>query len=200
MMRINITKKILLCMLSVALLTTPCMGALASEGDTNITLAQTSMTSSVEGVKSDLPGVYLASGVNGIVNLTDSATIAENYGLASGEKPYARISDMDGRKSYLAQLCIDNVAKNLGAAVGPAIDAEIGKMTSDGFCLLPEDGATITLRAGIPRSFTQEGKTFAVVAVRPGGNVLILNDMDDNPETVTFDTTAGQAVYALIKY
>ena len=199
-MKINITKKILLSSLSAALLLTSSMGVLASEENANVTLAQTQMTSTVEEIKSDLPGVYLATGVNGIVNLTDSTSMAQSYGLVSGEKPYAKISDMDGRKSYLAQLCIDNIAQTLNAAVGPAIDVEIGKMTSEGFSLLPEEGAPITLRAGIPKSFAQEGKTFAVVAIRPGGAVSVLNDIDNNPDTITFDTTAGKAVYALIKY
>lgn len=163
-------------------------------------VAQIPTTSSVAGVKSSLPGVYLATSVSGTAITTGLDNIAAGYGLAAGERPYARIYNFDGKKSNLAQACIDNAAAGLGAAVGPAINVEIGKMASGKFSLLPAEGTPITLKVGIPKSFAQDGKTFAVVAVRPGGAVSILSDTDGDPNTVTFDTTAGQAVYAFIKY
>lgn len=157
-------------------------------------------TSSAAGVKSSLAGVYLATNVKGTAITTGLSTISDGYGLANGEKPYARIYNMDAKKSYLAQACIDNAAASMGAVAGPAINVEIGKMASGKFSLLPADGAPISLKVGIPNSFAQSDKTFAVVAVRPGGVVSVLADTDTNPDTVSFDTTAGQAVYALIKY
>lgn len=163
-------------------------------------VAQIPTSSAVAGVQSTLPGVYLATDVNGTAISTGLTTIADSYGLTQGEQPYARIYNFDGKKSYLAQACIDNAAASLGAAVGPAINVEIGKLASGKFSLLPADGAEITLKVGIPKSFAQDGKTYAVVAVRPGGVVSILSDTDSDPNTVTFDTTAGQAAYAFIKY
>ena len=162
--------------------------------------AQIPASSAVAGVRSTVQGVYLATNVNGTAITTGLSTIAGSYGLAAGEQPYARIYNFDGKKSNLAQACIDNAAASLGAAVGPAINVEIGKKAAGKFSLLPADGAPITLKVGIPKSFAQDGKTFAVVAVRPGGVVSILSDTDNDPNTVTFDTTAGQAVYAFIKY
>ena len=73
-------------------------------------------------------------------------------------------------------------------------------MSSGKFGLLPADGAEITVSFGIPASFAQSGKTFAVACVRPGGAVSILQDVDDNPNTVTFNTTGGQGAYAIIRY
>ena len=169
-------------------------------GGASSSVASVPATSSVAGVKSSLAGVYLASNVNGTAITTGLSTISDSYGLANGEKPYARIYNMDGKKSYLAQACIENAAASMGAVAGPAINVEIGKMASGKFSLLPADGAPISLKVGIPKSFAQSDKTFAVVAVRPGGVVSVLTDVDTDPNTVTFDTTAGQAVYALIKY
>ncbi len=163
-------------------------------------VASVPATSSVAGVASSLPGVYLATNVRGTAITTGLSSISDGYGLANGEKPYARIYNMDAKKSYLAQACIDNAAASMGAVAGPAINVEIGKMASGKFSLLPAEGAVISLKVGVPKSFAQSDKTFAVVAVRPGGVVTILQDTDTNPDTVTFDTTAGQAVYALIKY
>ncbi len=172
----------------------------SGNGGASVSVAQVPTTSAVAGVKSSLPGVYLATNVRGTAITTGLTSIAESYSLANGEKPYARVYNMDGKKSYLAQACINDAAAALGASVGPAINVEIGKMAAGKFSLLPAEGAPITLKVGIPASFAQSGKTFAVVAVRPGGAVSILTDTDDNPDTVTFDTTAGQAAYALIKY
>lgn len=163
-------------------------------------VASVPTTSAVAGVNSTVAGVYLATNVRGTAITTGLTTISNGYGLTAGEKPYARIYNMDAKKSYLAQACIDNAAASMGAVAGPAINVEIGKMASGKFSLLPADGAPISLKVGIPKSFAQSNKTFAVVAVRPGGVVSVLTDTDTNPDTVTFDTTAGQAVYALIKY
>lgn len=163
-------------------------------------VAQIPASSAVAGVKSTAPGVYLATNVNGTAITTALSTIASGYGLANGEQPYARIYNFDGKKSNLAQACINDAAASLGATAGPAINVEIGKKAAGKFSLLPADGAPITLKVGIPKSFAQDGKTFAVVAVRPGGVVSILSDTDNDPNTVTFDTTAGQATYAFIKY
>lgn len=163
-------------------------------------VASVPVTSSVAGTASTVAGVYLASNVNGTAITTGLTAISDGYGLTGGEKPYARIYNMDAKKSYLAQACIDNAAASMGAVAGPAINVEIGKMASGKFSLLPAEGTPISLKVGIPKSFAQSDKTFAVVAVRPGGVVSVLTDTDTNPDTVTFDTTAGQAVYALIKY
>lgn len=171
-----------------------------SGSNSTVTVAAVPVTSSVGGVKSTLPGVYLATSVRGTAITSGLTAIADSYGLTGSEKPYARIYNMDGKKSYLAQACIDNAAAAMGASVGPAINVEIGKMASGKFSLLPADGAPITLKVGVPKSFAQSDKTFAVVAVRPGGVVSVLADTDTDPNTVTFDTTAGQGVYALIKY
>lgn len=226
-MKANIAKRVLLCALAAALLVAPATGVSAASkggskssggsskveeiissnsGQSNSvssgasSVASVPATSSVAGVKSSLAGVYLATNVKGTAITTGLSTISDSYGLANGEKPYARIYNMDAKKSYLAQSCIDNAAASMGAVAGPAINVEIGKMASGKFSLLPADGAAISLKVGIPKSFAQSDKTFAVVAVRPGGVVSVLTDTDTNPDTVTFDTTAGQAVYALIKY
>lgn len=222
-MKANIAKRVLLCALTAALLVAPAMGVSASSsgskgsskveeiissnggqsntgGSGSSSVASVPTTSAVAGVKSSLPGVYLATNVRGTAITTGLSAISDGYGLANGEKPYARIYNMDAKKSYQAQACIDNAAASMGAVAGPAINVEIGKMASGKFSLLPADGAAISLKVGIPKSFAQSDKTFAVVAVRPGGAVSVLQDTDTNPDTVTFDTTAGQAVYALIKY
>ena len=157
-------------------------------------------TSSVAGVKTTVKGVYIATVVNGSAITTPLNTITAGYGLKAGETPAARIYNMNVKKSPLAAAALNSVAQSVGASVGPYVNVELGKMAGGKFSLLPSDGAEISVSFGIPASFAQSGKTFAVACVRPGGAVSILQDVDDNPNTVTLNTTGGQGAYEIIKY
>lgn len=169
-------------------------------GSSVSSIAEIPVTNTVAGVQSTVQGVYIATSVNGTAITSSLAGIASSYGLASGEVPYARFSNMDVKKSNLAKAVIDNAAASIGATVGPCINIELGKKAGGKFTLLSQDGENITIKIGIPSSFAQNGKTFAMVCVRPGGAVSILKDTDSDPNTITFDTKGGQGAYAIIKY
>ena len=158
-------------------------------------------TSSVNGVQSTVSGAYLIKKVDGVAFATPLDDIVAGYGLASGEKAYAMVWDLDPKKSYLAQAVIDNTAAAFGAEAGPVVNIELGKRDTAGkYSLLSQDGPAVTIKVGVPASFIQEGKTLAVVRVRPGGTVSILADLDEDPATVTFETTGGAGAYAIVKY
>ena len=177
------------------------VNAATSEGGSSVSsIAQIPVTNTVAGVKSTVQGVYMATCVNGTAITTGLANIAAGYGLKAGEVPYARFSNMDAKKSSLAKAVIDDAAASIGATVGPCINIEIGMKSSGKFSLLPSDGEKIAVKIGVPKSFAQDGKTYAVICVRPGGAVSVLTDVDDNPNTVTFETTGGQGAYAIVKY
>ena len=163
-------------------------------------IAQIPATSSVAGVTSTVKGVYLATSINGAAVTTSVATIASSYNLGAGETPCVRVYNMDVKKSPLAAAAINSAAEALGAAVGPYINVELGFTKGGKFGLLPSDGAPITMSFGIPKSFVQDGKTYAVICVRPGGVVTVLQNTSTNPNVVTFSTTGGQGAYAIIKY
>lgn len=163
-------------------------------------IAQIPATSSVAGVTTSVNGVYLATSVNGVAITTSVANIASSYNLGAGETPYARVYNMDVKKSPLAAAAINQAAEALGATVGPYINVELGFVKGGKFGLLPSDGAAITMSFGIPKSFVQSGKTYAVICVRPGGAVTVLPNTSTNPNVVTFATTGGQGAYAIIKY
>lgn len=217
-MKANIIKKLMASAFAVSLVMAPVMGVSASSSTTVdvetvvneaisestsgeiTTVAEVPSTSSVAGVKTTVAGAYLAQKVNGTIVSTPVSTIAQGYGLASNEKPYAKFSDMDPKKSYLAKASLDIAAASQGATLGPMLNIELGKMTAGKYSLLPSDGAPIRLSVGIPGNFAQDGKTYAVVCVRAGGAFTILQDVDTNPNTVTFDTKGGAGAYAIIRY
>ena len=214
-MKASIIKKSLVCALTAALVMAPVMGVSAST-DTNsgnstvveatgaATVAQAvseiATTSSVNGVKSTVSGAFFVKGVNGVAFTTPLADITAGYGIGSGERAYAKVWDLDAKKSYLAKQVIDTAAASIGAEVGPGLNIELGKLAGGKYSLLSADGPTVRISVGIPKKFAQDGKTYAVVRVRPGGAVSILADVDDNPNTVTFDTTAGAGAYAIVRY
>lgn len=216
-MKASIIKKMMTGVLAASLVVAPVMSvsATTTSGNTTsaaeeviasstsgevTTVAEVPSTSTVAGVKTTTAGVYLATGVNGSVVTTSVAAIAEGYGLTGSEKPYAKFSNLDAKKSPLAKAAIDLAAEAKGAVVGPVLNIELVKMSGGKYSLLPSDGAAIRISLGIPKSFAQADKTYAVVCVRAGGAVTILEDVDSNPDTVTFDTTGGAGAYAIIKY
>lgn len=226
-MKTSIFKKLMICALAVTLMTAPVIGASAttvipgqsavvgavngyvseSTSDASaevITIAEAvaaiPTTNTVGGVRSTVSGVYCATKVDGVAITTGLSSLTQGYGLTANEQPYAMVWDLDPKKSYLAQQVIDLAAASQDAEVGPALNIELGKKTGGKYSLLSSDGPDIRLAVGIPASFAQDGKTFAVVRVRSGGVVTILQDLDSDPNTITFDTTGGAGAYAIIKY
>ncbi len=215
-MKASIIKKLMIGALTASLVMAPTMSVFAtttakteskveeavssSTSGEVTTVAEIPSTSTVAGVKTTTAGVYLATSANGTVVTTGVAAIKEGYGLTGSERPYAKFSNLDAKKSPLAKQAIDLAAASQGAVVGPMLNVELGKMSGGKYSLLPSDGAAIRLSFGIPKSFLQADKTYAVVAVRAGGAVSILADVDTNPNTVTFDTTGGAGAYAIIRY
>ncbi len=58
---------------------------------------------------------------------------------------------------------------------------------------------TAEMTVGIPKNFQSEGSTYSVAQVVSGGQTQILQDKDNNPNTVTFDVSGGEAAYGLVK-
>lgn len=220
-MKASMIKKMLLSALTVSMVMAPVMSVgattttlstagttitnvesiIASSTSNEVTsIAEVPMTSTVAGAKTTVSGIYLATCVNGSIVTTGVDAMKAAYGLTGNEKPYAKFSNLDVKKSPLAKAAIDMAAAAKGATVGPMLNIELGKISGGKYSLLPSDGAAIRLSFGIPKTFIQDGKTYAVVCVRAGGAVTVLEDVDSNPNTVTFDTTGGAGAYAIIKY
>ena len=52
------------------------------------------------------------------------------------------------------------------------------------------------MAVGLPKG-ADTTKTYSIICVQPGGVVTMLEDIDTNPKTVTFDVKAGLGTYAL---
>ena len=68
-----------------------------SGSGSSVTVAQVPVTSSVGGVKSSLPGVYLATSVRGTAITSSLTSIADNYGLQHGQQEESSCAGMHRR-------------------------------------------------------------------------------------------------------
>lgn len=173
-------------------------GSLASKDEPVVVKIPT--TSVVGGITTTTEGVYFASSVNGSIIATGTADIVKGYGLADHEKPYAKFYNLDPKRSNLAKASIDAAATEQKAVVGPMLNIELGKMSGGKYTLLASNGPAVRIVPGIPKSFVQGDKTYAVVCIREGGAYTVCKDLDNVSDTVTFETTGGAGVYAIIKY
>ncbi len=156
-------------------------------------------TSVVAGVKSTTAGINYATAVTGSAVTTPAANISAAFGLAANEKPFTKFYNFDAKKSTAAKAVVDAVVALIpGATLGPIVNVELGKMTGGKYSLLPETGA-VAVSFGLPGAFAKGANNVAVIKVTTTG-VVILPDLDTNPNTVTVATTGGAGVFAIIKY
>lgn len=210
-MNVKFTKRILTGALAVALVLAPSVGAFASTNPPKApttkvevpavvdTFKEVKATSTVAGVKSEVAGAYLLQKDVAVAITSNAAAIAEGYAFAKGETPFAKVFDMDVKKSDKAKASLDGVALAYGGTNVAYIDMEIGKMSNGHYTLLP-NGAGIAATFSIPKTAVEAGAKYAVVRVVAGGEFTLLEDTDSNPETVSFVTTGGKAAYSIVKY
>ena len=146
---------------------------------------------------STVNGFYFVTVASGVAVVTPYADVLTAFGAGAGSDvkvvavdsehgPAAGVSINDG----LARLAADKVA----AVKGPEVDINAylnGQQVID-------INSPITIAIGIPASFRQAGYDYAVIRVQEGGRVSILTDKDQDPDTITINTS-GFGVYVLVK-
>lgn len=145
-------------------------------------------------VKTTIAGGYAANKVEGVAVTTPMADVKAKLSLKSGQTPYIIVYDTDAKKSHLAMDCVNAAAASIGAEFVAAINVDLGAKEKGKFVSL-KDGS-IGMVVGVPSA--DATKTYSMVCVQPGGIVTILDDMDTNPKTVTFEVKAGLGTYAIV--
>lgn len=152
----------------------------------------------VGGVKvaTSVSGVYTAKSVKGTAIKTDLATVKANLGLTNGQNPVVTIYDTDAKKSNLAMACVDAAVEALGGGdVVACIDVNLFAKQK-GKVVTLKDGS-VAMAVGLPKT-ADTTKTYSIICVQPGGVVTVFEDLDTNPNTVTFNVQAGLGTYALV--
>ena len=151
-------------------------------------------------VTTTVKGAYLAKTVNGFAVTEAAEDVCAAYALTDGRTPYILVMDTDKVKSHLAMDSLNAAVAALGATMGPVINIDLGYRYQNMFYTLPMDGAKVAMTFGIPADFQQVDATYAVVVVRARGAIEILEDLDADPATVSFETSAGLGCYAVVRY
>lgn len=156
----------------------------------------------VNGVKIEttIKGAYLAKEINGFAVTTAAQDIVSSCSLKAGQTPYILVMDTDTKKSSNAMASLTAAATALGAEMGPVINIDLGYRANNLFYTLPTDGAKVAMTVGIPADFVKADANYAVVVVRYGGAIEVLEDLDTDPATVSFETSAGLGCYAVVRY
>lgn len=174
-------------------------GGSSSSSSTKTPAPKTPSVVSVGGqtVKTTVDGVYSAPNVNGSAIITAKTDVNAAVGLAYGEAASVRITSSNYGPQ--ARQCVADTAAALHVTAGPVVDINLGKIGKSGkYVNVQKLNAPVVFTIGIPSSFASPGSTFYMINVRPGGEVALLQDMDSDPNTITF-ATADCGVFALAR-
>lgn len=139
-------------------------------------------------------GVFITNDIDSIRIDGNVEQINQDIGVKSNEKLFPVGYEIDKTGSPLAFNCINATAEALGGDCIASINLNSAKM-SDGE-LIPLEKDTVipfTLRVKNP-----EAKKLIPIKVESNGVVTTLEDMDDDPNTVTIYVSGGLAAYAII--
>lgn len=146
-------------------------------------------------IKTSVGGVYGATGVLGTAVSTSEADVRAALGLTQEQTPAIIIYDVDPNKSVNAMASIHAAADAMGADITACLYIELGAR-EDGKWVTLSDG-NIAFVAGLPRS-ADTSLTYSVLCVQEGGVITVLEDLDTDPDTVTFAVNAGLGAYAIV--
>lgn len=146
-------------------------------------------------VKTSVAGVYAAKTVRGTVVETPAADVKVSLGLSGGQKPAIFVYDVDSKKSVNAMASINTASDALGTDVVACLQIELGAKEKGKWVSL-SDGS-VALKAGLPKS-ADTSLTYSVICVQEGGIIIVLEDLDVDPNTVTFAVGAGLGAYAIV--
>ena len=148
----------------------------------------------VDGEKSTIPGVNLATTLNGFAVAAPVASIAS--GLDKGEDPFTKVYNFDAKKSTAAKSVIDTVAAGSGLTVGKTINFEMGTVKGGKYTPAEVSGK---ITESVPVKLGAPGEYIGAIQVSENGKANILDDMDTNPNTVTVKVAPVRSVIALVK-
>ncbi|MCR4754412.1 MAG: hypothetical protein K5868_02660 [Lachnospiraceae bacterium] len=156
--------------------------------------APTYAAASVAGVKSTAAGSIVATNIQGAAITTPKESLNSNLGLADGEKAWVKVSNFDAKKSKDAKVVVDAIVSALGVKAGPAVNFECGKMANGKYTKL--ENGTVSAAFQVDGDFSK-GKTLSAIKVTSAG-AAILPDTDNNPYTITVNTTVEPQVLQIV--
>ena len=200
-MNSKILKKVLAVALAATLMAMPVVAGATDQAEAPAEVVSATAPVVIAGttLKSDVAGavsIPKTAAIAGVVVRQSTADIKAVAGLGKAETPFVRAYEITEKKSPAAYASFKAAAAASGGTVLDAVNIDLGKMAGGKFADLPA-GVSVPTTVAVKNA---NGRTLAVAKVLPGGATEILQDTDDNPNTVTFPITGGLAAYAVLAY
>ena len=201
-MNSKVIKKVLALTLAATLLAMPIVAGATDQAEAptpDVVSATTPVAIGGTVLKSDVAGavsIPKTAAIAGVVVRQSAAQMKTTAGLAANESAFVRAYEITEKKSPAAYASFKAAAAATGGTVLDAVNIDLGKMAGGKFADLPA-GVSVPTTVAVKSA---AGRTLAVAKVLPGGATEILQDQDDDPNTVTFPITGGLAAYAVIAY
>ena len=149
-------------------------------------------------VRSTLPGAYTAKSVRGTAVRTPLVQAESDLGLSEGEKLNVTTWDVTVKNSPLAAASLESAAESVGGKAGPMFQVNIDKLVDGKPQTMSLLNGSVTMTVGVPAGVNTDGGTLAVAHVIAGGAYEVQRDQDNDPNTATFNASAGESAYALV--
>ena len=169
--------------------------AIRKESEVNMAV----MASDGREMKSTLSGAYTAKSVKGTAVTTPQAQAEKELGLKEGAKLNVTTWDVNTKNSPLAAQSLEAAANAAGGDLGPMFQVNVNQIMNGKVQKMDPMQGSLEMKVGVPDGFNTDGTQLAVAHVVEGGAFEIQNDLDDDPNTVTFQANTGDGAYALVK-
>ena len=153
---------------------------------------KTVTTASGEAVKTEIPGVYEFTSLSGAAVSTSRADVKKAIGLseeeiAAGTNASIFMTDFVAKED---REMLTNAAVNNGKTVLSMVVSDMYSITKDGkITKLHNSKEPVSIMFGIPKHAVDANKAYSVLCVTADGKVVELKDTDNDPSTLTVDTT-----------
>lgn len=143
-----------------------------------------------------ISGTYAARNIQGMAVVDTYLDVEASLGLRRGQIPYMTVSDIDERACPKETQHIRAVVEAMGGGTVEALlDISLDARKKGKFIRTPKGFARVAVGLPVQNGLSQR---VYVICVRPDGEVIVMQDTDANPDTVTFNVQAGKAVYAIV--
>ena len=153
---------------------------------------KTVATSSGTAVKTEIAGVYEIESLSGSAVTTAKADVLKAVGLTEEEILSGTNASiyMSGYLSKADKEVVTTAVQNSGKTALTMLVSDMYTITKDGkITKLNNTLNPVSLLFGIPKYAIDANRTYSVLCVQPDGSYIELKDMDNDPGTITIDTT-----------
>lgn len=146
----------------------------------------------------EVAGDYSAESVRGVAVTTDYEEVKTRMGLTLAQKPKVVIYDAKVKTDPDAMVTLNDAIESTQANSVAAIYFQLGAKENGKWVYESKiNAAEVTVRVGLPKH-SDPTKKYSVICVKENGVYTILDDLDNNGKTVTFNASTGVATYGIV--